>query len=217
MSFDPEVIFDSVGKLSDQLNTYDSDNTRLFDVAYILRAGADTINMSLAFYDSFPKADEFYEKWLHAMTRNMGDPNPSVPFNGYLKKLNPAYLEEFKKAVDDFAKHPDDPYKYGVTLALLMRGPIKVYQGMDACERVSLNMETTHVTGELIPDRVPMEKGMTLEQLYKGMFYEMANILKDLPEKQVNWVKDVIEEQYIPYVDFKWYIPKIAIGKTSRM
>lgn len=216
---DLDQLFQTVRSLSNQLQSYDSEEIEMWDLAHLLRSSADVTNLSVSFYGQYPDANDYYKYWLDAMNRNMGDPNPETPFNGCIKDATPKFLHQLEKAVQEFIDDPKARYSKGVNVAILLKAPIKVYQAVDACEWVSLNMETAGVPSELIPDRVPMEQALALEQLYFRTYREIANILAEMPKDLYAWVKGVYEDdgkKAIPFVEFKWYVPEQSPIKMLR-
>ena len=211
MTIDLDQIFTTVHGLSVQLQSYDPEEIHLWDLAYLLRSSADVTNLSVSYYDKYPDANDYYKHWLDAMNRNMGDPSPFTPFDGSIKDVSPGFLDELEEAVQKFIDDPDAKYTKGVNVAVLLKAPIKIYQAINAYEWVSLNMETAGVPYDLIPDRVPMEQALSLEQLYKSLYYEVAGVLQNMPDELYAWVKNVYEDdgnRSIPFTIFEWYVPK---------
>jgi len=200
--------FDIAEQYATQLNTYDPSQTNLRDFGYLITAATNAMQCTLPFFDS-KDVHPCYQVWFDAMNRNFGDPDWETPFNGILLDMNDGYVKQVEDQKEVILKDPDDP-ELKIAMSDLLSDPITIYSAINMCEWVSLNMGTTKgFPKDLIPDRVPMEQAMTLEQLYKKMSFQVGDILNDMPSDILTYVKDVYVEsgEEVPSVVRKWWVP----------
>ena len=200
--------FEIAQSYATQLNNYDPAATNLKDFGYLMTAAANAMQCTLPFFDS-KDVHPCYQTWLDAMDRNFGDPNWHTLFNGILLDMNDGYVKQVETQRQVILDNPDDPEEK-IQMADLLSDPIKIYSAINMCEWVSLNMGTTKgFPKDLIPDRVTMEKAMTLEQLYKKMSYQIGDVLNYMPSDILTYVKDVYVEsgEEVPSVVRKWWVP----------
>jgi len=201
--------FDIAEQYATQLNTYDPSQTNLRDFGYLITAATNAMQCTLPFFDS-KDVHPCYQVWFDAMNRNFGDPDWETPFNGILLDMNDGYVKQVEDQRQVIVDNPGDP-EPKLDMSVLLKDPMAVYAGINMCEWVSLNMETTKgFPDKLIPDRVPMEQAMTLQQLYHKMSFKVGDILKELPSEDLAYVKNVYidaGEKEIPYTIFQWWLP----------
>lgn len=219
MPINPDSIFETSKALSTELCKYDPEGTSLWDLAHLLRSAADVTNLSVSFYEGLEPQNAVYREWFTAMRWNMGNPDPLVPFDGIMLEANDLFLKQLKDSVQEYIKDPDPTHEKDLDVVKLLQAPIKVYQAINACEWVSLNMELNgEVPDDLIPDRCPMEQASTLEALYGCIYSDMEDILRKLPIKQYDWVKDTFIDcgkKEVPHVLYEWYLSEKSASEAT--